>query len=178
MAKSGSKAIFFSVFPTAWGVMGAAATNAGLCRVILPHYQSDDLTDLLQWDYPEARRDDQHFASFILAVQSYFNGTIPDFNQISCDLPGKDSFTGKVYRSVRNIPFGCTRSYREVSMSVGSRQGARPVATAMSKNPLPLIIPCHRVIYSDGRAGGFSAAGGVDLKLRLIAHEKKHGQLS
>ena len=158
--------------------MGAAATEAGLCRVVLPHYQSNDLIDLLQWDYPEARRDDQHFAQFILAVKNYFNGKVPDFGQIPCDLPDENSFFGKVYLAVRDIPFGCTRSYREVSLGIGSQQGARPVATAMSKNTLPLIIPCHRVIYSDGRAGGFSAAGGVNLKLRLIAHEKKHKQLS
>ena len=59
-------------------------------------------------------------------------------------------------------------------MIIGAEEGARAVATAMSKNPLPLIIPCHRVIYSDGRAGGFSAEGGEALKLRLIAHEKGH----
>ena len=176
MAKSKDEAIFFTVFPTAWGAMGAAATAAGLCRVVLPHYQSSDLIDLLQWDYPKARRDDQHFAQFILAAKDYFNGKKfdSDFSQIPCDLPGESSFFGKVYRAVRDIPFGQTRSYREVSLSIGSEQGARGVATAMSKNPLPLIIPCHRIIYSDGRAGGFSAAGGEALKLRLIAHEKGH----
>ena len=178
MAKSKSKAIFFTVFPTAWGAMGAAATDAGLCRVVLPHYQTNDLTDLLQWDHPLAKRNDQHFTQFILAVQNYFNGKVPDFSQISCDLPGvpgKESFFGKVYRAVRDIPFAQTRSYREVALGIGSEQGARPVATAMSKNPLPLIIPCHRVIYSDGRTGGFSAEGGIKLKLRLVAHEKGHG---
>jgi len=177
MAKSKSKAILFTVFPTAWGAMGAAASDAGLCRVVLPHYQKNDLTDLLQWDYPNARRDDQYFAQFILAAKDYFNGKVPNFSPIPCDLPAKTSFTGKVYRAVREIPFGQTRSYREVSLSIGSEQAARPVATAMSKNPLPLIIPCHRIIYSDGRSGGFSAEGGTTLKLRLIAHEKEHKQL-
>ncbi len=174
MVTSKSKAIFFTVFPTPWGVMGAAATNAGLCRVILPHYQTDDLIDLLQWENPAAKRNDQHFEQFILAAKEYFNGKVSDFSQILCDLPDESSFFGKVYRAVREIPFGKTLSYREVGLSIGKEKGARPVATAMAKNPIPLIIPCHRVIYSDGRAGGFSAEGGVDLKLRLMAHEKKH----
>ena len=153
--------------------MGAAATTAGLCRVVLPHYQTNDLADLLQWDYPRAKRDEQHFTKFILAAKDYFNGKVPDFDQIPCDLPDKKTFFGKVYLAVRDIPFAQTRSYREVSLSIGAEQAARAVATAMSKTPLPLIIPCHRVIYSDGRAGGFSAEGGTELKRRLIAHEKK-----
>ena len=174
MVQPKSKAIFFTVFPTAWGAMGAAATDAGLCRVVLPHYQNDDLTALLQWEYPSARRDDQHFAQFILAAQDYFNGNIPNFGPIPCDLPGATSFSGKVYRTVRDIPFGSTRSYREISLAIGAEQGARPVATAMSKNPLPLIIPCHRVVCSDGRIGAYSAPGGSKMKQRLLTLESRN----
>ncbi len=173
MAKSKSTATVFTVFPTAWGAMGAAGGDAGLSRVILPHYQRDDLLELMQWDHPGARRDDAYFEGFAAACRSYFNGQAPDFSGAVCELPSAESFSGKVYRVVREIPWGQTMSYREVALAIGSEQAARAVATTMSKNPLPLIVPCHRVIYSNGGAGGFSAEGGAALKLRLIAHEKK-----
>lgn len=151
--------------------MGAAAGPKGICRIVLPHYQLDELEALLGWEYPSASPGRGPFEQLIEQVRAYFNRQPSDFSALDLDLPGEGTFAGKVYRACRDIPPGQTRSYRELALAIGREDAARAVATMMSKNALPLVIPCHRVIYSDGRVGGFSAEGGADLKRRLLAHE-------
>ncbi|MBN1942316.1 MAG: methylated-DNA--[protein]-cysteine S-methyltransferase [Phycisphaerae bacterium] len=163
---------WYAVFPTPWGAMGAVANEAGVFRVVLPHYQPGDLVNLLAWEHPAAARDDARFAALAEACRNYFNGRAEDFSNVPIDLPAEGTFAGKVYRACRAIPFGRTKSYLELAKTISRDDAARAVATMMSKNPTPLIVPCHRVIYSDGRAGGFSAAGGEELKQRLLRHEK------
>ncbi len=164
--------LFFTVFPIAWGPMGAVAGSRGLVRVVLPHYQANDIADLLQWEYPGAVRSAGPFEQFAELCRGYFNRQPTNFAEVQCDLPGENTFAGKVYRACREIPFSQTQSYRELAMAIRRPDAARAVAAAMGKNPLPLVVPCHRVVYADGRCGGFSAAGGVELKQRMLAHEQ------
>lgn len=172
MTKNKNQPKWYSVFPTAWGPMGAVANDVGVCRVVLPHYQTDDLVNLLAWEHQGAARDDAKFATLADACRSYFNGQPTDFADVAVDLPAEGTFAGKVYRACMAIPFGQTRSYLDLAKTIGREEAARPVATMMSKNPTPLIVPCHRVIYSNGQPGGFSADGGEAMKLRLLQHEK------
>lgn len=162
---------WFTVFPTPWGPMGAVAGEAGVCRVVLPHYSTGDLANLLAWEHAGATRDDARFAALADACRSYFNGLPTDFAAVRIDLPAEGTFAGKVYRACMAIPFGRTKSYLELAKSIGRDDAARAVATMMSKNSTPLVVPCHRVIYSSGLPGGFSAAGGEEMKLRLLKHE-------
>ena len=153
--------------------MGVVAGEQGLRRLVLPHYQTSDLVDLLQWDSPSAVRDDRRFEVLRSLCRDYFNGRAVDFSDIACELPSEKTFAGKVLRACRDIPYGGTRGYRELAMSLNRPDAARAVAASLGKNPLPLVVPCHRVIYADGRPGGFSAAGGAELKIRMLALEKK-----
>jgi len=152
--------------------MGAVAGPAGLRRIILPHYQGDDLRELLAWEHPSARQDSAPFEQIIELSRDYFNARRVDFAVVACDLPAVSSFSGQVYRACREIPYGQTESYSSLARRIGRPESARAVATAMSRNPIPLVVPCHRVIYADGRPGGFSAAGGVALKRRMLAIEQ------
>lgn len=152
--------------------MGAVASQTGIIRVILPHYNASDLVDLLAWEHNKAVKNDEIFSEFTTQVSNYFNRRNPDFSKVPLDLPPAETFFGKAYRACMEIPLGKTLSYKELSMKIGSEDAARAVATAMSKNPTPLIVPCHRVIYSNGQPGGFSAEGGEAMKLKLLAHEK------
>lgn len=163
---------FFTAFTTAWGPAGVVGGAEGISQVVLPHYQMNDLIDLLKWNHPSAQRDDGHFEAFIAACRDFFNGKPADFASVQCQLPQPDSFAGKVYRTCQTIPPGQTLSYRELALAIGNPDAARAVATTMSKNKIPLLVPCHRVIYSSGQPGGFNAEGGSSLKLRLISHEK------
>ena len=168
MASKQDIVLAYAVWPTAWGPMGAAAGAKGICRVIPPHYPADHLRELLAWECPSASLDECPLADLIDLSRDYFNGKAVDFGRVACDLPPESSFTGKVLRAARSIPYGQTRSYHLVAEMIGCPDAARAVATALSKNPMPLVVPCHRVTYADGRCGGFSAPGGEALKKRLL----------
>ncbi len=170
---SSPKALYYDVWPTAWGPMGAVAGASGLVRVVLPHYQFDDLLAMLAWEHKGAARDEKPFEQFIELSRNYFAGRGADFGEVACDMPAETSFSGKVLRACWKIPYGSTASYSRLAMEIGAEDAARAVATALSKNRIPLVIPCHRVIYSDGRPGGFSAEGGVALKQRMLEFEKR-----
>ncbi len=172
MGKKAGKGFYFAVWTTAWGPMGAVAGKLGLRRVVLPHYQFNDLVELLAWQHAGASRDEKPFERFIRLSRDYFNAAQVDFGEIECDLPPAASFSGMVYRACREIAYGRTMSYSQLAGRIGREDAARAVATAMSKNPIPLVVPCHRVIYADGRAGGFSAEGGTALKQRMLEMEE------
>ena len=163
----------WAVWSTAWGLMGAVAEEGCLLRIVLPHYQLDQLKDLLAWEYPGARQDRQPFKRLIQLSREYFNGKSVDFGGLPCRLPKESSFAGKVLRLCRAIPYGRTRSYGMLGARIGRPAAARAVATVLGKNRLPLVIPCHRVIYADGRPGGFSAPGGPALKQKLLDLERR-----
>ena len=166
--------LLWAAWPTAWGPMGAVAGAAGLERIQLPHYAMKDVRDLLAFEHPRAVEDAAALAKLIERTTAYFNGQSVGFADIACNLPPESSFTGKVLRACRTIPYGQVKSYTWLAKAAGNPDGARAAATAMSKNRLPLVIPCHRVVYAGGKLGGFSAPGGCQLKRRLQEHEKKH----
>lgn len=99
----------------------------------------------------------------------YFSGGRTEF-----DLPlqpGGSEFQKKVWRALREIPFGQTRSYLDLARALGSSKAARAVGAANSKNPLSIIVPCHRVVGADGSLTGF--AGGIETKAALLALETR-----
>ena len=81
------------------------------------------------------------------------------------------NFQKKVWKEIKKIPKGRTKSYKELAIAIGHPKSARAVANACGKNPNPIITPCHRVIASDGSIGGYSGEGGVIKKRTLLAHE-------
>ncbi len=86
------------------------------------------------------------------------------------DLKGT-KFQIKVWKEIQKIPRGETRSYKDLALAIGSPNAARAVANACGKNPFPIVIPCHRVIKSDGSIGGYSGIGGIKRKKELLAQE-------
>ncbi len=87
------------------------------------------------------------------------------------DLSGKSNFARAILLACRRIPYGEIRSYGWLARVVGRPKAARPVGNVLARNPLPLVIPCHRVVRADGTLGGFSARGGLSLKARLLQLE-------
>jgi len=103
-------------------------------------------------------------------LTEYFNGTRQVF-----DLPlapGGTDFQKKVWAALCAIPYGETRSYKEIALQINNPKGCRAVGMANNRNPVMLLIPCHRVIGSNGALVGY--AGGLDVKEWLLAHEEKH----
>ena len=122
------------------------------------------------------RTDDKPFEPLIALSRAYFNARGADFSEIPCELPDETSLGGLVLRACRKIPYGQTRSYHVLAELIARPDAARAVAGALGKNNIPLVVPCHRVTYADGRLGGFSAPGGTDLKQRMLDLERKKTQ--
>ena len=173
MAKKTDEHLTYALWATAWGPMGAVASAAGLRRIVLPHYQMNELAQLLAWEHPVAVRDDAHFERLIALTRQYYNARPTDFVEIACDLPAEGTFSGKVLRACRGIGYGQTRTYTSLAEQIGSPDSARAVGTALGKNPIPLVVPCHRVINAFGGMSGFSAPGGVDVKKRMLEMERR-----
>lgn len=107
-----------------------------------------------------------------VALEDYLSGRPTSFGEIPVVLPRLTPFSQRVLELCRGIPFGQTISYQELARRLGAPRAARAVGQALAKNPLPLIIPCHRVVASSGDLRGFSAPGGVATKARLLAWER------
>ena len=103
------------------------------------------------------------------SIRSYLAGGRKPLDH-RVDLSGVTDFNGRVLELVREIPYGVLRTYKWVAREIGAPKATRPVGQALSRNPLPIVIPCHRVVNSDGTLGGYSG-GGPDMKRRLIEIE-------
>jgi methylated-DNA-[protein]-cysteine S-methyltransferase len=119
-------------------------------------------------DVEEMTGDASTFGDLLDRIKGLLDGQVVVFAD-KVDLTGRSPFHRLVWGAARTIPYGETRSYAWVARQVGSPRAARAVGQALGANPLPLIVPCHRVVASDGGLGGF--AGGLALKHRLLEIE-------
>jgi methylated-DNA-[protein]-cysteine S-methyltransferase len=111
----------------------------------------------------------------VAAVKRYFEGEETDFSGFTLDLGEQDSFFEQIYAAARRIGWGRTTTYGIIAKELGAGpEAARDVGQAMARNPVALIIPCHRVLAAGGKVGGFSAPGGSAAKIRMLALEGIH----
>lgn len=174
------KTIEYTIFKTKWGYFGLAGTPQALLRTHLPGPEPEKVKSALLSNLPAHRQvscGDQYdktlFKSLQHRIAAYFEAGCANFDDIPIVLDGLSTFAQSVLTACRDIAFGQMISYGQLAKRLGRAGAGRAVGAALAKNPLPLIIPCHRVICSNGKVGGFSAAGGVDLKEKLLALEQK-----
>jgi methylated-DNA-[protein]-cysteine S-methyltransferase len=168
------RAIKYTIFRTKWGFFGLVGTENAICRVYLPADNRQKIESKLVKYAPIAKWESQLFSTIQQQIISYFEGSCVNFStDIPILLDGLSRFSQLVLTACRNIRFGDTISYSGLAKKIGRPDAARAVGATLAKNPLPLIIPCHRVIRSDGKVGGFSAAGGKNLKERLLRLERQ-----
>jgi methylated-DNA-[protein]-cysteine S-methyltransferase len=159
-----------NLYETRLGWMGIIISEKGPRRVILPCKSKKEVLDqLVDCGCQLEDRDSDDLVDLTNRLKRYFEGEDADFAD-RLDLSGTTGFQRKVWSIVRNIPRGETRSYGWVARQLGSPKAARAVGQAMGRNPLPIIIPCHRVISENGNLGGFG--GGLELKKSLLDMEK------
>jgi methylated-DNA-[protein]-cysteine S-methyltransferase len=169
MAASG-----YTLFDTAFGVCGIAWSDRGIVRLVLPEATPEDTeTRLRRQGRVDARvKPPAWVAAAVGAVQGYFSGSEVDFSRLRLDLSGQPEFERRVYEALRAIGWGSTTTYGGLAQRAGSPGAARAVGRAMARNPVPVIVPCHRVLAAGGAVGGFSAHGGVATKQRMLALER------
>jgi methylated-DNA-[protein]-cysteine S-methyltransferase len=124
--------------------------------------------------YPHAREapPPAEVRCVIDGIVSLLGGQASDLSAAALDMDGVPEFDRRVYELARGIAPGATLSYGEIAARLGERGLARDVGQALGRNPFPIIVPCHRVLAAGGKAGGFSANGGVTTKLRLLTIER------
>jgi methylated-DNA-[protein]-cysteine S-methyltransferase len=160
----------FACFNTEWGWIAVMASPAGLCRTTLPAPDEESAMNAAIRDV-SAIRQEAAFREVRYALTNYFKGQRSEFLfTIDLDLSGCTSFQRDVWEATRNIPYGQLRCYGWIAAEIGRPKAARAVGQALGANRLPIVIPCHRVVRSDGSLGGFS--GGLYWKQRLIELER------
>jgi AraC family transcriptional regulator, regulatory protein of adaptative response / methylated-DNA-[protein]-cysteine methyltransferase len=160
--------IKFTVGSSPLGKLLVATSEKGLCRVSL-RASAAELVRALCARYPGARitRDDRALAPLRSVILRQIAGR-PAGHRVPLDLRGTD-FQQSVWKELLRIPSGSTRSYGDVARAIGKPKATRAVAQACGANPVPVIVPCHRVIQSDGRIGGYT--GGLQIKRALLGAE-------
>ncbi len=143
--------IFF--YETDIGTIGIRENGKYITNIYFSKFNTDDNiveTDLIK--------------KGIMQINEYLQGKRNKFD-LPLDLKGTE-FQNKVWNELRNIPYGETRSYKDIAVAIGNENASRAIGMANNRNPIPIIIPCHRVIGSNGKLVGY--AGGLDIKEKLL----------
>ena len=159
-----------------WGWIGLVASERGLRLLTLPARTRDAAILTISQYYPDVAEieDDPFLCSVAEQVSAYLFGDLREFS-VELDLRGNTPFAVSVWVTANRIPYGQTRTYGWVADEVAGSSAAQAAGAALGANPIPLILPCHRVIGSDGSMHGY--AGGLDMKVRLLALESGQGTL-
>lgn len=167
----------YTIFSTAWGYFGLAADKKGLRRTILPCENRKTVEKCLLADLESPQFDKNLLKPLQKQIIAYFAGkrSFCPPSSVLCPLNLSDlsPFARKVLGACMKIPAGKAVSYSQLAGMISKPRASRAVGSALARNPIPLIIPCHRVIHSDGSPGNFSAFGGTNTKKKLLALEKR-----
>ncbi len=165
-----SSLYFFTLFDTPVGACALVWGERGLVGVLLPGADAAATRASARRRYAGAQEAPATDAvqRVIERVRGLLNGARDNLEDIALDLSAIPPFNRRVYAVARAIHPGSTRSYGEIAIELGEPHAARAVGQALGANPLPIIVPCHRVLAAGAKAGGFSAPGGTRTKLRLL----------
>ena len=168
------KTVKYVIFKTKWGYFGLAGTKSALCRTHLPGPEPKKIESRLLKNLPDSQFDSSYFKILQKQIEAYFEGSYVNFSPaIPIILDGFNVFSRRVLTACRSIEFGQRTTYAGLAKKAGRTTASRAAGNALAKNPLPLIIPCHRVLRTDGQMGGFSAPGGISFKKRMLTLEYK-----
>ena len=159
----------YCIFETKSGFFGMVALDRRLTATYLPDRISTLRAAILK-KWPQANEDPDLFPVFRRQVIDYYAGKRVRF-AVSVNLEGVPPFRRAVLEACRDVPHGATASYAELARAAGNASATRAAGSAMAHNPLPLVIPCHRVLRADGSIGGFSSPKGLDEKRRMLLLE-------
>ncbi len=163
-----SFSVYLSVLETRLGRIGVAYRERGIVSLQLPRPTEDQAWLDLRKEYPEGVRREDVPEAITRELCAYAEGKCREFD-LPVDLSATRPFQRAVLAAIAKIPFGETRSYGWVARAIGKPGAARAVGQALHTNPIPIIIPCHRIVASDGSLGGYG--GGLPMKIKLLRLE-------
>lgn len=163
---------FYDVFETQFGWMGMLSSENGLLRSTLPEDSEAECISRLGLESSDTMPDSGRLVELRNRLLYYFDGGDIEFGDIALDLEDAPNFHRKAWQACRTIPRGETRTYKWLAKMAGSPNAPRAAGQTMARNRLPIIVPCHRVIGSDGSLRGFGSGDTrIDLKFRLLELE-------
>ncbi len=165
------EAIRYDIFETRLGWVGAAASEIGLKRLTLPESARERAEDAIFPVQTRAAHTPVAFSSLQSRLERYFRGEELDLTDEVLDLQDAPPFFDAAWRACRRIPAGETRTYAWLAAEAGRPEALRAAGQAMARNKLAIVVPCHRVVRSDGSLGGFGGSVGLPLKQRLLSLE-------
>lgn len=169
-AQVAERLIYYNSIATPLGLLYLAGSKEGLCRVDFTVKSEKSFLESLQSEFKATPiKSSQPFKKITKQLQEYFSKTRKKFD-IPLDLSSGTEFQQRVWKTLLTIPYGKTESYKSVAQKINKPKATRAVGNANGKNPIPIIIPCHRVISSDGGLGGYSA--GIHNKKKLLKLEE------
>ncbi|RWD63408.1 MAG: methylated-DNA--[protein]-cysteine S-methyltransferase [Mesorhizobium sp.] len=162
-----------AVLETVIGFLGVAWSEKGLIRLCLPERSREAVERRLfrHGGVSSATGQPQWVVELIASIKAYAAGEDIDFSGVPVDLDGVDDFRLAIYDAARKLGFGETTTYGELAKRAGHSGLARETGAALGANPVPLVIPCHRILAAGGKIGGFSAPGGSATKEKMLAME-------
>jgi methylated-DNA-[protein]-cysteine S-methyltransferase len=165
--------ISYALFETSIGWAGLAWGENGLVAAHLPEAAPDGARRSFLRRFPDAVESPPpaYVLNAIEGVTDLLRGKPVDLLDVPIDVARVPEFNARVYEIARAIPPGQTLTYGEIAVKLGDKLLARDVGAALGKNPWPIVVPCHRVTAAGGKLGGFSARGGVNTKVKLLAIE-------
>ncbi|MBM3932892.1 MAG: methylated-DNA--[protein]-cysteine S-methyltransferase [SAR202 cluster bacterium] len=165
------------IFDTPFGWIGVLASPLGIRRATLPQHTPDEAVAQLGPEAIGSSYAPEGFNGFRHAMEAYFRGDRPAFEDIPLDLAGAPPFLAAAWAACRSIPYGETRSYKWLAEQAGNPRALRAAGQSMARNRIPIVIPCHRVLASSGALHGFGkGATQLDLKAKLLAIEQGSGR--
>ncbi len=163
-----------AVVKTPLGWVAVLATERGVRALTLPRKTREAaLERLMENERDIGVEDPARLRPLLERLRAFYSGQPVTFDDITLDLEGFPPFYVQVWQRTRTVAWGETITYGELAAEVGKPGAARAVGQAMAHNPVPPIVPCHRVVARGGRLGGYG--GGLDMKARLLAMEGRHG---
>jgi methylated-DNA-[protein]-cysteine S-methyltransferase len=163
----------YTLFETAIGWAGVAWADKGLVGVYLPEADRENARRSFLRRFPDAAEaaPSPMAEAAIAGIRELLAGEPNALLDVPIDIARVPEFNARVYEIARAIPPGETLTYGEIAVRLGDKLLARDVGAALGQNPWPIVVPCHRVTAAGGKLGGFSARGGVNTKVKLLAIE-------
>jgi O-6-methylguanine DNA methyltransferase len=161
--------VYYASCSSPIGTIWVASDKSGVCLLSFGVKEAEFLKELAGTGFRHARPDQAFNQGVLKEIKDFFAGKVIRFS--SPLHPRGRPFEMRVWQALQRIPLGETRSYEDIAQAIGSPRACRAVGGANSKNPIPLLIPCHRVIRKNGALGGFS--GGIKIKEWLLQFEQR-----
>ncbi|MFT3809548.1 MAG: methylated-DNA--[protein]-cysteine S-methyltransferase [Micropepsaceae bacterium] len=168
--------IAYAQFDTPIGACAILWRGDRIVGTALPAAITERLADLVRRRHPRATEaaPPPFVTTAIEAIVALLSGEALDLMDVPLDFTGIGDFERRVYALARGIPPGETRTYGDLAREIGDIALSRGVGQALGRNPFPIVVPCHRILASGGKTGGFSAPGGIDTKFRILEIERTH----